>query len=66
LITGVNKKELEAWIGRNFCYKYRSAVKEYTPRYLNDIISSGGDKCQNPILTTWLNRETGRYLISKA
>jgi hypothetical protein len=49
-ITGCEQKELEAWIQNNFNYRYRKQIKEFTPRYLNDIISTNKDTCQSPIL----------------
>jgi len=50
IITGCNQKELENWVSNNFSYKYRGKVKDYSLRYLNDIISTDKDKCQKPIL----------------
>jgi len=65
IITGVEKKELESWVQRNFCYKRQGKVQKYTTRYLNDIISTNWDKCKKPIITTKLDKATGRYFISK-
>lgn len=65
IILGCPKKELEAWIGRNFLYRFRDQVKGYTPRYLSDIISSSYDKCQKPILNTKRDNATGNLLIIK-
>lgn len=66
IITGCQQKELEAWIQKNFNYWSRKVVKQYSSDYLSSIISTNWDKCQRPILTTKLDKETGKYLISKA
>lgn len=65
-ITGCEKKEIEAWISKNFKYRYRQQIKDFTPKYLNDIISTTKDKCQNPILNVKLDKPLGKYLITKA
>ncbi len=65
IITGCEQKELEYWIYKNFQYKNQT-VKDYTIRYLNDIISSNKDRCQRPILNTIQDRTTGNYSINKA
>jgi hypothetical protein len=66
IIKGCEQKELEAWIQKNFCYRYRNKIKEYTPRYLNDIISTNKEKCQNPILNVRQDKATGKQSIIKA
>lgn len=66
IITGCEKKELEIWIGKNFKYRYRKEIREYKPRYLNDIISTNKDKCQNPLLNVTTERATGVIKITKA
>lgn len=66
IITGCEQKELESWIGNNFKYRYRHAIKEYTSRYLNDIISTNKDRCQKPILNVTVERATGEIKIKKA
>jgi hypothetical protein len=65
IIKGCQKKELENWIGQNFQYRYRDKITKFTPRYLNDIISSNKDKCQKPILNIKLEKATGNFIISK-
>lgn len=65
IIKGCQKKELENWISQNFQYRYRDKVTKFTPRYLNDIISSNKDKCQKPILNIKLEKATGNFIISK-
>ncbi len=66
IITGCQQKELEKWISNNFKYKYRKEIKEYTHRYLNDIISTNKDKCQKPLLNVKVERTTGEVKITKA
>lgn len=66
IITGCEKKELEYWIGKNFKFRHRQEIKEYKPRYLNDIISTNKDKCQNPLLNVTTERATGVIKITKA
>jgi hypothetical protein len=62
-ITGCNKKELEAWIKRNFVYKSGKKTKSFTLRYVNDIISSKEDnKCKNPILD--IKKINGKWIIT--
>ena len=50
-ITGCEQKELEKWICLNFKYRYRQKIKEFTLKYLNDIISTNWDKCKTPIIS---------------
>jgi hypothetical protein len=66
IITGCQKKELENWIFRNFKYRNNQRIKEFTPRYLNDIISTTNDLCRNPILNVTRDRTTGNVLIKRA
>jgi hypothetical protein len=65
LITGCNKKELEAWIGANFAYRSGSEIKEFKSRYLQDIISSNSEKCKKPILDV-VKVKDGKTTIRKA
>lgn len=65
IITGCTKKVLENWILDHFKYSFRQKTKKFTAHYLNDIISSKNDKCQNPLLNVMLNKETGQYQITK-
>ena len=66
VITQCGQKELEAWIAENFKYTYRNQIKNYTARYLNDIISTNKDKCVRPILNVKTDRVTGEILITRA
>ena len=66
IITGCQKKELENWIFRNFKYRNNQRIKDFTPRYLNDIISTTNDLCRNPILNVTRDRTTGNILIKRA
>jgi len=66
IITGCQKKELENWIFRNFKYRNNQRIKDFTPRYLNDIISTTNDSCRNPILNVTRDRATGNVLIKRA
>ncbi len=65
IIKGCQKKELEAWICKNFLYRYRDKINEFKPRYVSDIISTTKDKCQRPILNVKQEKSTGNFLISK-
>lgn len=50
LIVGCNKSGLESWILKHFRYSNNGQAKNYTEKYLNDIISSDIKNCQSPIL----------------
>jgi hypothetical protein len=65
LCIGSNKKGLEKWIFSNFHYKHRGQEKQFTLRYLNDIISTNKDKCRKPLMNVKLSKATGNYLIEK-
>lgn len=66
LVTDCTKQELESWILTNFVYRDRSSgkAKEFTKRYLNDIISTNKDKCQRPIVD--VKKKEGKYTIESA
>jgi hypothetical protein len=50
-ITGCKKNEIEKWVLDNFQYlNIKNEAQSYSPRYLNDIISSNKDNCKKPIL----------------
>jgi hypothetical protein len=49
-ITGCTQRELEAWILKNFQFRYRGKSKSFTAHYLNDIISSNKLYCKNPLI----------------
>ena len=66
IITGCEQKELEAWIQKNFNYRYRNIIKAYTPHYLNDIISTNKILCKNPILEVTKDKVSGKNSIRKA
>jgi hypothetical protein len=65
MITCCEKKELENWICRNFRYRYRQNIVAFTIHYLNLIISTNKDLCQNPIIDVKKDRITGHIVISK-
>ena len=65
IITGCNQRQLENWIERNFKYRFRNQVRNFTQKYLNDIISTNKDKCQNPILNVVQDKANGSYSIRK-
>ncbi|MCX6285554.1 MAG: hypothetical protein NTY96_00380 [Bacteroidetes bacterium] len=65
IIKGCSKKDLENWICMNFVYHHRGKIQKFKKRYLNDIISTSGDKCRKPILNVTLEKATGNYLITK-
>jgi len=65
IIKGCQKKELEAWICKNFLYRYRDKINVFKPRSVSDIISTTKDKCQRPILNVKQDKSTGNFLISK-
>ena len=57
LILGCQKSDLERWIRENFYYTYRSQSKIFTLKYLNGIVSSTENKCQNPIIdNNWIEK----------
>lgn len=66
VITGCDQIHLENWILKSFKYLFRDQITDYTPRYLNDIISTTKDKCQRPILNVKLDNSTGKIIIRKA
>jgi len=65
IITGCDQIQLENWIFKNFKYIHRGQKRDYTQKYLNDIISTNKDKCQKPILNIMLDKSTGKIIISK-
>lgn len=66
VITGCQKKGLEAWILRNIQYYYNRQIKSYTPSYLNKIISGKDDNtCQNPIMNIHIDKSTNKCKISR-
>ncbi len=66
IITGCEQKELETWILNNFQFRFRKEIKNFTPRYLNDIISTKKDLCKNPLFNVEIEKVTGKILIIKA
>lgn len=66
IITRCTKKELEKWILNKFSYRFRNEKKRYTAKYLNDIISTTKDKCQKPLINVFLDKDSGKYKITKA
>ena len=65
IIKGCQKKELEAWICKNFRYRYRNKINRFNPRSVSDIVSTTKDKCQRPILNVKQEKSTGNFLITK-
>jgi len=62
LIVGSNKAQLNQWIQQHFSYKDKNSQRNYTEKYLNDIISSDTKSCQSPILDV-KKKEGGDYGI---
>ena len=65
IIRGCQKKELEEWVLKNFQFRKKDKIVNYTLRYLNDIISTNKDKCQRPVLDVKQEKSTGKFLITK-
>jgi len=61
LIVGCNKIELIHWIIRNFAFFDKGTPKNYTEKYLQDIISSNTKSCHSPILD--VKKRDGQFLI---
>ena len=66
LITGCSKSELQNWVMKHFQFQYRGDIKDFTARYLKDIISTDKDKCANPLINVFLDKEKGKYVIQQA
>ena len=64
-IKGCKKKELENWIGENFLFRKGDMENHFSPKYLNDIISTTQYHCKRPILNIMRDKVAGDYLISK-
>lgn len=62
IIVGCNKTELESWIQKNFQYNDKGTQKQYTEKYLEDIISSNTKPCQSPLFD--VKRIEGKYHLS--
>jgi hypothetical protein len=62
LIIGCNKAQLISWIMQHFTYSDKGAVKNYSEKYLLDIISSNTKTCQSPILN--VRKKEGQFVIS--
>jgi hypothetical protein len=62
LIVGCNKTGLESWVLRHFLYRDKDKVKNFTEKYLNDIISSDTKSCQSPILNTKKSPD-GQFIV---
>ena len=65
LIIGCQKKDLEAWVAKNFNFLHRGTIKEFSLKYLNDIISTKKDKCKQPIFDAILDKQTDSYYLKK-
>jgi hypothetical protein len=62
LIVGCNKTQLINWIINHFAYNDKGVVKNYSEKYLLDIISSNTKTCQSPILD--IRKKDGQFVIS--
>lgn len=65
LIVGCTPGELEKWILKYFLYRDKGKPKQFTEKYLNDIISSTTKQCQSPILDV-KKKEDGQFGIFPA
>jgi hypothetical protein len=64
IITGCEKRELESWIIRNFKYRDKKVIKQFTEHYINDIISTKNKPpCKRPLLDA--EKITREVLINK-
>ena len=61
LIVGCNKAELEEWILTNFIYRDKGIQKNYTQKYLQDMISSNTKSCQSPLFD--VRRSEGKLYL---
>jgi hypothetical protein len=62
LIIGCSKAQLISWMLEHFAYIDKGAVKNYSEKYLLDIISSNTKTCQSPILD--IRKKDGQFIIS--
>ncbi len=62
LIISCNKTELESWIQTNFRYRDKGVQKQYTQKYLQDIISSNTKECQSPLFN--VKKSEGQFYLS--
>lgn len=62
LIVGCSKSGLENWVLKHFCYQNKGKLKNFTGKYLNDIISSDTKNCQSPILNTKKSPD-GQFMV---
>lgn len=62
LVVGCNKTGLESWVLKHFLYRDKDKVKNFTEKYLNDIISSDTKSCQSPILNTKKSPD-GQFIV---
>lgn len=65
VITGCEKQELQRWICRNFKYRFRQKINDFTLHYLNKLISANDDICHHPIINVYRERETDMFLIKR-
>ena len=61
IVIGCSKTELESWIQKNFQYNDNGLRKNYTEKYLQDIISSNTKPCQSPLFD--VKRNQGKYSL---
>jgi hypothetical protein len=62
LIIGCNKAQLISWMIQHFAYIDKGTVKNFSEKYLLDIISSNTKTCQSPILD--IRKKDGQFVIS--
>lgn len=65
VITGCQQNQLEGWIVKNFQYIRQGKTHSFTPRYLNDIISTKKDLCRKPLLNVTVAKVTGQIQIRR-
>jgi hypothetical protein len=62
LIISCNKTELESWIQFKFRYRDKGVQKQYTQKYLQDIISSNTKECRSPLFN--IKKSEGQFYLS--
>lgn len=61
LVVGCNKVELIRWIIGHFTFLDKGSVRNYSEKYLQDVISSNTKSCQSPILD--VRKRDGQFII---
>jgi hypothetical protein len=65
-IAGCSKKQLQNWIAAHFQYEHLGDKKNFTPRYLKDIISTDANKCASPLINIIRDKQTGLYKVQQS